>query len=378
VTGLGERAQLGALIADLPTGPVARLDHGNIAIVEFLSGTLASVTDVALFGGANAWRSRAPPGVWEVLQAAQAELLAPGRYRLTRLLRGQRGTEWAMGDPTPAGARVVVLDAALSTLPIDEAELGLPATWRIGPALRPPSDESYVATELHARGHRPAAVLGRVHVEQPWRTARVPGDLVIRWTRRSRALAADSWTAAEVPLGEEREAYEVEILDGAAVRRTLSTVTTSVTYTAAEQIADFGALLAPGRYARRQHRPALGPRRAGGGEDRHAHVLEAGLPMIGGPAGRLRQPLSCGNAELSVPVPVPAPARPRAACARARVRARPRPVIPKLRARGAIKSFGAQGFLASPGPASRRFAPKEAPALARQRRCVNLGRPSGS
>ena len=60
------------------------------------------------------------------------------------------------------------------------------------------------------------------HVQQPWRTVRVPGDLVIGWTRRSRALAADSWTAAEVPLAEEREAYEVEVLDGSAVQRTLS------------------------------------------------------------------------------------------------------------------------------------------------------------
>ena len=73
-----------------------------------------------------------------------------------------------------------------------------------------------------------------------------PGDLVIRWTRRSRALAADSWTAPEVPLAEESEAYEVEILDGATVQRTLSTATTSVTYTAAQQIADWGALLGPG------------------------------------------------------------------------------------------------------------------------------------
>ena len=72
------------------------------------------------------------------------------------------------------------------------------------------------------------------------------GDLVIRWTRRSRALAADSWNAAEVPLAEEAEAYEIEILDGAIVKRTLSTTTTSVTYTAAQQTADWGALLGPG------------------------------------------------------------------------------------------------------------------------------------
>jgi hypothetical protein len=83
-------------------------------------------------------------------------------------------------------------------------------------------------------------------VEEPWRAARTPGDLVIRWTRRSRALAADSWTAPEVPLAEETEAYEVEILDGATVKRTLSTATTSVTYAAAQQTADWGALLGPG------------------------------------------------------------------------------------------------------------------------------------
>ena len=69
---------------------------------------------------------------------------------------------------------------------------------------------------------------------------------MIAWTRRSRALAADSWTAAEVPLAEEREAYEVEVLDGATVVRTLATTTTSVTYTAAQQLADWGALLGPG------------------------------------------------------------------------------------------------------------------------------------
>ncbi|MFD1796124.1 hypothetical protein ACFSC1_09045 [Paracoccus aurantiacus] len=67
-----------------------------------------------------------------------------------------------------------------------------------------------------------------------------------RWTRRSRALAADSWGGLEVPLAEELEAYEVEILDGPAVKRVLSTETTSALYTAAQQTADWGAPLAPG------------------------------------------------------------------------------------------------------------------------------------
>ena len=150
-----------------------------------------------------------------------------------------------MANPAPAGARVVVLDEALAPLPVGEAELGLPWNWRIGPAYRPISDESYVAQAFTPTGAglRPFSV---VHVEQPWRKARSPGDLIIRWKRRSRALAADNWGGLDVPVAEEAEAYEVQIMDGASVKRTLGSATTSVIYSGAQQIADWGALLGPG------------------------------------------------------------------------------------------------------------------------------------
>ncbi|WP_420837140.1 hypothetical protein, partial [Alexandriicola marinus] len=57
---------------------------------------------------------------------------------------------------------------------------------------------------------------------------------------------ADNWGAVDVPLAEETEAYEVEILDGATVERVLNTTTTSAVYTAADQTADWGAPLATG------------------------------------------------------------------------------------------------------------------------------------
>src|SRR5690606_29927771 len=139
------RARMGVLVTDLPAGPVSRFDLANVLVIDLFSGTLESVTDLSLFGGANALAVETAPGVWEILQAGTAELIAPGRYRLTRLLRGQRGTEGAMGNHTLAGARIVVLDAALTSLPIAEADLGVPWNWRIGPASRPVSDETYVA-----------------------------------------------------------------------------------------------------------------------------------------------------------------------------------------------------------------------------------------
>ncbi len=245
LTTFGSRARIGTQVSDLYAGPTSRFDLGNALVVDLLTGTLESVTDLTLFGGANALAIESAPGTWEIVQAGAAELLAPGRYRLTRLLRGQRGTEGTMGNPAPAGARVVVLDDSLASLPIAEADLGIPWNWRIGPASRPVSDETYVTQAFtpEGAGLRPFSV---AHVEQPWRKPRSTGDVTIRWTRRSRALAADSWGGLEVPMAEELEAYEVELLDGATVKRVLSTATTSAVYTAAEQTADWGAPLGPG------------------------------------------------------------------------------------------------------------------------------------
>ena len=72
------------------------------------------------------------------------------------------------------------------------------------------------------------------------RGARAAGDLAITWVRRTR-IGGDSWDAVEVPLGEDTERYEVDILDGATVKRTLTATSPTATYTAAQQTADFGA-----------------------------------------------------------------------------------------------------------------------------------------
>ncbi|PZO63605.1 MAG: hypothetical protein DI498_13030 [Paracoccus denitrificans] len=245
VTTIRRRANMGRLAADLWPGPVSRLDLGNVIILDLDSGQLDSVGDLTLFGGANAMAIETAPGRWEIVQAAHAALIALGRYRLTRLLRGQRGTEQAMGNPTPAGARVVLLNEALTPLPIPEADLGIPFNWRIGPARHPVGSETFAAISFTPEGEglRP---FSPVHVTQPWRRPHVPGDLTLHWTRRSRSIAADSWQGMEVPMGEELESYEVRIMDGNVVKRTLSSNAPSVVYAAAQQIADWGAELVAG------------------------------------------------------------------------------------------------------------------------------------
>ena len=72
------------------------------------------------------------------------------------------------------------------------------------------------------------------------RAERAVDGVTFTWIRRTRH-DGDSWDALEVPLGEASEAYELDVLDGTTVKRTLTARTPSVLYAAADEIADFGA-----------------------------------------------------------------------------------------------------------------------------------------
>ena len=190
-------------------------------------------------GGQNAAAVQHDDGRWEVLQFKTATLIGPGIYELSNLLRGQAGTEAVVNALTPAGAPFVVLDLSLTQLPLTLVDVGLPYTWRYGPAQRDIGDFTYesVTHAFRGTGLRPYAP---AHVRGV-RDAPGAGDLTISWIRRTRK-GGDSWEVAEVPLGEATEAYEIEVLDGATVKRVLSSSVPEGVYPAAAQIADFGGL----------------------------------------------------------------------------------------------------------------------------------------
>lgn len=64
--------------------------------------------------------------------------------------------------------------------------------------------------------------------------------MLFSWIRRSR-LAGEDWEEGEVPLGEEREDYRLDILAGDAVRRSVRLGSPEYRYGASEIAADFGA-----------------------------------------------------------------------------------------------------------------------------------------
>jgi hypothetical protein len=83
------------------------------------------------------------------------------------------------------------------------------------------------------------------------------GDIQLSWIRRTR-IGGDSWLN-EVLLGEEIEEYNVQILDGAAVVRTMRVSSPSALYLVAQQTADFGGLPASLAWRVAQVSRVLGP-----------------------------------------------------------------------------------------------------------------------
>ncbi len=73
------------------------------------------------------WRSlRNADGEWEVVQFQTATLIAPGTYVLSRLLRGQGGSEFAMRPSVAAGARFVLFNTAVARVDLAASEIRLP------------------------------------------------------------------------------------------------------------------------------------------------------------------------------------------------------------------------------------------------------------
>ncbi len=229
-------ASIGTTQTAFYSGPTSRWDRGNVLRVSMAHGSLASAGDILVLGGANFAAIENAEGEWEVIQFATATLVSPGVYDLSTLLRGQAGTEGAMRDPVSAGARIVLLDRSVQQVDMTAADIGLPFNWKYGPSPYDIGNSAYSTRSAFAFGGIGLRPLSPVHLRGEFSS----GDLLISWIRRTR-IGGDGWEQIEVPLGEDREVYEIDIMNGASVVRTITANSPDATYTATEQIADFGA-----------------------------------------------------------------------------------------------------------------------------------------
>lgn len=227
-------AILGETLTDLPPGPLWRPDHAATLEVKLRGGHVGSVSPAAALAGANAFALVGGAGEIEIVTAAEIDLIAERTYRLSGFTRGLGGSETAAARSLPAGARIVLLDAAIEPLVTGIAMLAQPRRYRIGPARADLADPTMVEVELTAdvaalRPLSPVRVSARRQVD----------GIAIDWIRRTRT-GGDSWDVAEVPLGEETERYRLRLFSGETMLREEICAVPSFYYPEADEFGDFG------------------------------------------------------------------------------------------------------------------------------------------
>lgn len=226
IGGTAPRAVIGTALTALPPGEPWMIDGRNqvdIALVNS-ADSLTAADDDELVRGTNLCMLGA-----ELLQFGRVEALGAGQYRLSRLIRGWHGTEWAQDGHVVGEPFVLVDKARLTPIVMTPADVGAMVDLRAsGTGDATPAE----ATRLvDGRAILPPSP---VHGAASNGSG---GDLLLSWTRRSRL----GWLwrdLGEAPLAEEREAYQVTIMAGADTLRQVEVGSANWTYLAADRTSD--------------------------------------------------------------------------------------------------------------------------------------------
>jgi hypothetical protein len=219
-------AIMGTAVTVLGAGGSALIDAVGTVEIQLLNETMWLETrdDDALMGGANLAQLGS-----ELIQFGQVAPLGDGRFRLSRLLRGRMGTEWAADEHRTGEDFLLIDQAALMPLDSPLGSVGIEA--RLLAIGREESGEGVAAKRvIVGEALRPPAP---VHL-QVERCSN--GDIALSWIRRSRIGWV--WTGgSDTPLGEERETYRVTVA-GEGVSRSAEIDKPHFLYSLADQITD--------------------------------------------------------------------------------------------------------------------------------------------
>jgi hypothetical protein len=187
------KSLLGTAATVLGAGGADLIDDRNSVEVMLIDTDqwLTSCDDDALAAGENL----AVLGS-ELLQFGSATPLGGGRFRLTHLLRGRGGTEWACGDHAAGEAFCVIQASALTPISLPVSSIGALVSGE--------ANDAGASTQFAGQSVRP---LSPVQLQAAFQSN---GDLLLSWTRRSRQGFA--WVdGVDAPLGEMREQYRVDV-----------------------------------------------------------------------------------------------------------------------------------------------------------------------
>lgn len=195
--------------------------------------TLESVTEAEVLNGANA----AIIGDNQVFQFQNAVQVGgyDNRWTLSRILWGRRGSDHSAGTYA-SGSRFLLLDGAVLFVENSLTELGIARNFKAVTAGFSITDTASTSFTWNANGLKPLSVVD----VQGSRDG--SNNLTVTWVRRSRLGHETPYAGADLPLGEQYERYELDVMNGSTVIRTITVNdATTASYSAADQTTDFGS-----------------------------------------------------------------------------------------------------------------------------------------
>lgn len=226
---INESAVFGTCTTTLGNYTGIGFDERNSLTVSVGNGELASTTRDAML--ADETINALLVGS-EIVRFRSASLVSPGVYTVSGLLRGQRGTEWAMAGHVASERCVLLRSRGLRRVTQDAGENGQLRYLRGATLGATPKSTTTQITNTNV-GLKPLAPVDIRAEEQSGQ------NLLLSWRRRSR-LSARFLASGGVPLGESSEGYVVRLYaPPSTLRRTITVAgSSSVVYTRAQQIAD--------------------------------------------------------------------------------------------------------------------------------------------
>lgn len=209
-------------------------DEGNYVDVNFpYGGEPTSTNALAVLAGANAALIGS-----EIIQYKNAEYIDGTTYRLSGLLRGRRGTEWATSTHTGAEL-AVLLSLNMRKISLPTADIGTTKPYKavtVNDSLTATIARSITFSNVGAKPYAPIHIEGRDTYS---------GNARLWWTRQTR-IGGEWRDKVDASIGETSELYDVEILtpSGNVVRTVTDTANSYYSYSSSELTTDFGVTYA--------------------------------------------------------------------------------------------------------------------------------------
>ena len=228
----------GVAVDSITTDSYTIFTYGQPLTVYFANGVPETKTETQVRNGANI-AAYGSPGRWEIVKFIEAVSIGSGQYTLNGLLRGQFGTDWAMSEHKVGDFFIMMDESSIQRLVLNDTNY-LNDVEYAPVSLGTEFTTGYKITEASTGEAKKPHAPDHVKADRD-----ASGNLTITWIPRGRYNF--EWSNGQAQEVTDTDIFKVEIMNGATVVRTITSTVAihNVSYTAAEQVTDFGSTQDP-------------------------------------------------------------------------------------------------------------------------------------